>query len=99
MKIGILCTIEGDPFVQQFCLWVIQLGHVPIPIYEHDLYKNKLLIMDCNLHTIGVEIHCNDGNKIIFDEIDIFFRRSWHHGIPYTANEEEHYKAQEIGVA
>jgi hypothetical protein len=96
LKVGILTSVDGDPVVQRLCLWLLHMGHNPILIYEHDLHKNKSIKIDVNTDFIGVNIHCNDGNHIVFDEIDVFFRRSWHHALPFSVNEDEHYKAQEL---
>lgn len=48
LKVGVLISNDGDPFVQKFYLWILQLGHMPIPIYEQDLYRNKRIHVDVN---------------------------------------------------
>lgn len=87
MRIGILTKGDEDPFVHQLCFWLAHFGHEYVIIYELDLYHNEELSIDLNSKGIGVCLKTKDNQTINFDEINMFFRRSWHNEILFVKDE------------
>jgi hypothetical protein len=96
MRIGVLATNDNDTFVHHLCYWILEFGQEPVVIYERDLYQNKEIIIDIESDKIGVEIKTEDNRTINFDQIEMFFRRSWHSEIFSSENEEDFFEKKEI---
>jgi len=95
-KIGILASSNNDPFVHTICQWVKKKGSLPVVIYEQDLFNNKNLILNITSNKIGLQITTIDDVYIDFDEISVFYRRSWHHEPIIIENEEDLFCKKEI---
>jgi hypothetical protein len=95
-KIGILTSNRHDSFVHGICQWIIKKGCHPVIIYEQDLFDNQSFYLKVGLNNIGIKITTNDNFFIDFDEISVFYRRSWHHEIFFVENEVDFFCKKEI---
>lgn len=96
LQIGILTSNPRDSFVHKLGQWILFYGHKPVIIYESDIIQNESLEIDINSDKIGVELTTNNGMEINFDTVSLFYRRGWHHSIPFPKNENDFYRDKEL---